>query len=62
MFERKDGFADRLDVNGLRDLVKAGGTSLRLVFVAACHSEAAARRFLAAGTHPTQQPRGPMTF
>ena len=49
MFEQKNGLAHRLDVSGLRDLVKAGGTPLRLVFVAACHSEAAARRFLEAG-------------
>ena len=49
MFEQKNALAHRLDVGGLRNLVKAGGTSLRLVFVAACHSEAAARRFLEAG-------------
>ena len=49
MFEQKNGLAHRLDVGGLRDLVKAGGTPLRLVFVAACHSEAAARSFLEAG-------------
>ena len=49
MFEQTNGLAHRLDAGGLRDLIKAGGTSLRLVFVAACHSEAAARRFLEAG-------------
>ena len=49
MFEQTNGLAHRLDVGGLRDLVKAGGTSLRLVFVAACHSEAAARCFRDAG-------------
>ena len=37
MLERKNGLADRLDVKGLQNLVEAGGTSLRLVFVAACH-------------------------
>ena len=49
MFEQTNGLAHRLDVGGLRDLVKAGGTPLRLVFVAACHSEAAAHKFLEAG-------------
>ena len=49
IFEQRNGRAHHLDVHELEDLVKAGGTSLRLVFVAACHSEAAARRFRAAG-------------
>ena len=50
MFEHKNGLGHRLDVDGLRSLVFAGqATSLRLVFVAACHSEAAAKAFLAAG-------------
>ena len=44
MFEQKNGLGDCLDVDGLRNLVEAGGTSLRLVFVASCRSEAAARR------------------
>ena len=47
MFEHKNGLGHRLDVDGLRRLVFA--TSLRLVFVAACHSEAAAIAFRAAG-------------
>jgi len=50
MFEGKNGLGHRLDVDGLRSLVSAGrATSLRLVFVAACHSEAAANAFRAAG-------------
>ena len=50
MFEHKNGLGHRLDVDGLRRLVFAGqATSLRLVFVAACHSEAAAIAFRAAG-------------
>ena len=49
MFEQKNGLAHCVDVGGLGDLVKAGGTPPRLVFVAACHSEAAARCFLEAG-------------
>ena len=50
MFEHKNGLGHRLDVVGLKSLVSAGpATSLRLVFVAACYSEATAKAFLAAG-------------
>ena len=50
MFEDKNGLGHLLDVDDLRRLVIAGrATSLRLVFVAACHSEAAANAFRAAG-------------
>ena len=50
MFEDGKGLGHRVENGKLRELVSAGGThSLQLVFVAACHSEAAANAFRAAG-------------
>ena len=50
MFEDGEGLGHRVANDKLRQLVAAGGaSSLQLVFVAACHSEAAAKAFLDAG-------------
>ena len=50
MFEDGKGLGHRVENGKLSELVSAGGTSsLQLVFVAACHSEAAANAFRDAG-------------
>ena len=51
LFESDDyaGEGHSMRVDDLKGLISAGGTMVELVFVAACHSEAAATAFLDAG-------------
>ena len=48
-FENERGELHRLEVNSLRSLFSAGGVQTLVVFVSACHSEMAGRKFTEAG-------------
>mmetsp|Transcript_16859 Transcript_16859/g.25367 ORF Transcript_16859/g.25367 Transcript_16859/m.25367 type:complete len:1026 (+) Transcript_16859:137-3214(+) len=48
-FENGRGEVHRLDADSLKTLFSAGGVQTKIVFVSACHSEAAGRKFVEAG-------------
>lgn len=48
-FENGRGEVHRLDAESLKTLFAAGGVQTKIVFVSACHSEAAGRKFVEAG-------------
>jgi hypothetical protein len=48
-FENGRGEVHRLEVESLRSLFSAGGVQTKVVFVSACHSEMAGRKFTEAG-------------